>query len=77
MYECPYCGGKMKQSINYDDMLECTECGIEIEKEDYGLTSEEIDDKHMIDIDGDTPPPYCDICGGPWPQCTTSCKLYD
>ena len=29
------------------------------------------------DDDYDSPPPGCRECGGDWPNCTTSCPMYD
>lgn len=29
------------------------------------------------DDDYDGPPPGCRECGGPWPNCMDSCRLYD
>lgn len=28
-------------------------------------------------IEEDEKPEFCDICGGPWPDCQYSCKIID
>ena len=49
------------------------------------LTDEEIDELYKDSIEEeeeyyqecDDIPEGCAACGGPYPQCTTSCKLFD
>ena len=41
----------------------------------YGIDEE--DDDWYDDDDDDDIPEGCAACGGPYPQCTTSCKLFD
>lgn len=42
----------------------------------YGIDDDEDDDWYDDDDDDDIPE-GCAACGGPYPQCTTSCKLFD
>lgn len=62
-YVCPEC----KTIMEYADenILSCPNCNCWIEEDEYYSSLEE------------EVPEYCQICGGPHPQCTTSCSLYD
>ena len=62
-YKCPYCGGEMKENGDFGELLECIECGTSINAKDA--------------LDEDEMPPYCKTCGGPYPSCKISCKLFD
>ena len=49
-------------------------------KEDYEYESDEEVEwtEEMLDMEqGDIPPAGCRACGGPYPYCKTSCKLFD
>lgn len=74
-YKCPYCGGEMKENGDFGELLECIECGTSIDAEDGGLSYDEINAKDALDED--EMPPYCKTCGGPYPSCKISCKLFD
>ena len=65
---CKECGALM----DLDGVLRCPSCGYSVEREDYDY-EEYFDD----DCDDDRIPTGCMACGGPYPQCTTSCKLFD
>lgn len=53
------------------DIFTCPSCGWEIDEMDY-----EYEDVFDDDI-GDMIPNGCRACGGPYPHCKTSCKLFD
>jgi len=63
--ECHECDTLMGYSQKLE-RFRCHCCGKEIAEEDY----EEY-------YDDNTPPYGCRACGGPWPNCQTSCKLFD
>lgn len=81
VYYCPLCGDKM---IYVGGLLdyECPNCGAEgsleydeINKTLYVSVAEEYD---MDDILFDDCEPYCcKACGGPYPDCLSSCKIFD
>ena len=71
LYICKECGGELKDIGA--DLLVCSTCGFSIDLEDYG----EEDDYDDIYDEPTDKPEYCDICGGPWSNCMTSCKLFD
>ena len=59
----------------------CNRCGAIMRKtEDYEFVSDEEVEwtEEMLDMEqGDIPPAGCRACGGPYPYCKTSCKLFD
>ena len=61
--DCSECGSTMMYSYILSK-FKCPECGYEIEEDD--VTFEEADI-----------PAGCISCGGPYPACKTSCKLFD
>lgn len=85
---CPRCGTEM--DICHDSMMdvECPNCGMEAE-----LIWDTVDEQHIIssatlqaynlyddlydEDDVDDMPACCRACGGPYPSCMTSCKMFD
>lgn len=51
-----------------DDYFQCDVCGKKIFADD--LTDDDYPDE-------DTIPYCCQNCGGPYPDCTSSCKIFD
>lgn len=52
--------------------------GIELEDYEYESDEEVEWTEEMLDMEqGDIPPAGCRACGGPYPYCKTSCKLFD
>lgn len=47
----------------------CPSCGCEVDNMEYEYESGDEDD--------DSPPACCSACGGPYPSCMTSCKIFD
>lgn len=64
---CNKCKSLMK--LNDDDQLICS-CGYVVNHNDY-------DYEEYFEEDDTEPPFGCQACGGPYPQCKTSCKLFD
>lgn len=55
------------------DELVCPSCGYSVYREDYNYDYEEYFDNN----DDINPPTGCAACGGPYPSCKTSCKMFD
>lgn len=76
---CNECGTEMelvlKDGVYF---FECPDCGCivdwsEYEYEHYGEWVDTIKNAY----DGNIPPKGCIACGGPYPQCMTSCSRFD
>ena len=65
--DCPSCGTTMGYSYVLDE-FKCPSCGYVMDGDDY-------DGYDIYDNNG--MPWACSTCGGPWPDCVDSCKLYD
>jgi len=61
---CPSCGREMDE---YETFWSCDECDEFIYRPGYEPDEDEEDDM----------PECCAACGGPYPQCMTSCKIFD
>ena len=75
-YICNNCGAIMDCKEDPEgecDILECPNCG----ETEYETEYEYEYDDEEDDIFSDEIPQGCAACGGPYPQCTTSCKLFD
>lgn len=66
---CKECEDLMKME---NGRLVCPSCGFSIDHDDY-----EDDYELYFDDDDSEPPVGCQACGGPYPQCKTSCSLFD
>ena len=67
---CNKCGALMDRKEDPAggcDIFVCPSCRWEIDEMEY-----EYEDEDPLDI-----PVGCRACGGPYPQCKTSCKLFD
>ena len=82
---CNKCGALMDQT-DYPEtgyaIFKCPSCGWQIEEEDYEYDDGDPEPKEWTDqmknmFDDDIPPEGCIACGGPYPHCKTSCKLFD
>lgn len=62
--DCPICGYVMGYSYVKSE-FRCPHCGYILDENDW------------FPEENDQIPYGCQICGGPYPQCKTSCKLYD
>jgi hypothetical protein len=65
--DCPKCGATMGFCY-YKAEFKCFECEYVMEEDDWD---------YIIEEDDSEPPFGCAACGGPYPQCKTSCKLFD
>ena len=79
---CDGCGASLNNQSGFDPECGtwvCTECGYEneiaaSETEDsyrYGYSSCDVEDEE------EEVPEGCAACGGPYPDCKSSCKLFD
>lgn len=79
---CPECGAELE----YDEIEEavvCTCCdrfsadpnNIDRDIELYNIIKE--NERFLKEWEADDPPEGCLACGGPYPDCTTSCTLFD
>lgn len=69
---CKSCG----QYMDYQDgKWICPSCGTKV-KEQTAYNKLEKENEKGVNAFFDEPD-ACLICGGPWPDCQTSCKLYD
>ena len=73
-YICVECQGVMNPAD--DVVLVCSSCGHSVDIEDYGF-EDEYDDYYSIGESLDDAPEGCVACGGPYPSCKTSCKIFD
>lgn len=84
---CNQCGVVMDRIEDPNggcDIYTCPSCGWEIDEMDYEYESgdpmelvlDERGDEHLIFKD-DMPPAGCRACGGPYPYCKTSCKMFE
>ena len=68
--DCPSCGTTM--GYNYiESMFRCPNCGR------TDLDDLYMDDYEEVYTDQGEEPESCKACGGPWPDCMTSCKIFD
>lgn len=74
--KCLVCGGTMEHISGRD--WECTKCGADAWMGDYGSLC--FDAELFDDYDYETPdgvPVGCAACGGDFPNCKTSCPMFD
>ena len=80
---CNRCGAVMRQTEDPKTgcgIYICPSCGLKMDEEDYEYESDEEVEwtEEMLDMEqGDIPPAGCRACGGQYPACKTSCKLFD
>lgn len=83
-YICEDCGGKVVWD-EYIKVWACENCGtIYDSASEYGLSEydESYDEMYRearreLENDPNYIPPGCAACGGPYPKCKTSCKIFD
>ncbi len=84
---CNKCGAVMDRVEDPKggcDIYACPSCGWEIDEMEYEyesgdpmeLVQDERGDSYLI-FKNDMPPAGCRACGGPYPYCKASCKMYD
>ncbi len=64
--DCPNCGETMGYSYRNSE-FRCPSCGYKMDEDEWEPEED----------DGDGIPWGCKVCGGPYPQCITSCKMFD
>lgn len=80
---CNQCGAIMDRREDPKggcDIYACPSCGWEVDVMDYEYEDseeEEWTEDVLTAYKGDVPPAGCRACGGPYPYCKTSCKLFD
>ena len=69
--KCGHCGHDLEEiGMN---IYECPNCGYSFNDE----TEEVLSTSIYSEADEDDIPEGCKACGGPYPDCTTSCSLFD
>lgn len=79
---CNRCGAVMntKTVSAVQENYICPACGWEIDSMDYEYEDEETKEWSLNVLSAfgkDIPPAGCMACGGPYPYCKSSCKLFD
>ena len=80
---CNKCGAVMDRREDPNggcDIYACPSCGWEVDEMEYEYEDdEEVEWASSVhkSYGGDIPPAGCRACGGPYPHCKTSCKLFD
>lgn len=83
---CNECGAVMERKEHRGNLLgfyyRCPSCGWKVDEEDYRYDDGDPEPKEWTPeviraFDGDIPPAGCIACGGPYPDCKSSCKMFD
>ncbi len=82
---CNKCGALMDRKEDPKggcDIYVCPACGWEIDEMDYEYDDGDPEEKEWAPnvaamFGNDVPPAGCRACGGPYPNCKSSCKLFD
>lgn len=79
---CNKCGAVMDRMEDPNggcDIYACPSCGWEVDEMEYEYEDEEKEWTSSVHMSyrGSIPPAGCRACGGPYPHCKTSCKLFD
>lgn len=73
-YICKECGAVMYMAD--DEVAVCPKCGYSMDIEDYSTDNDY--EEYYSPMDSILEEPECcKACGGPYPSCTTSCKIFD
>lgn len=78
---CFACGKRM--TVTPDGERICSDCNISFLPEEREEVFSEWEEQLLIDLgyyeedDFDDIPEGCAACGGPWPDCEISCKIFD
>lgn len=75
-YDCFECKARMDL---VDDVLVCPNCGHSVELEEWAFEEEAYEEfqSSFGYTSALEQPECCRACGGPWPDCETSCKIFD
>lgn len=80
---CNICGALMEQTTDPETgyaIFRCPACHWKVDEEDYEYDwGEPIEwtDQMKNMFGGEVPPEGCRACGGPYPYCKSSCKLFN
>lgn len=79
---CNGCGAVMDRMEDPNggcDIYACPSCGWEVDEMEYEYEDDEEEWTSSVykSLGSDIPPTGCRACGGPYPHCKTSCKLFD
>jgi predicted RNA-binding Zn-ribbon protein involved in translation (DUF1610 family) len=79
---CNRCGAVMDRKEDDSggcDVYSCPSCGWETDETEYEYEDGETEwTSEILNMyNGDVPPSGCRACGGPYPHCKSSCKLFD
>lgn len=78
---CNDCGAIMDREERREEKCSvyiCPLCGCEADVMEYEHENDEEWTSEMLNMyEGDVPPAGCRNCGGPYPDCIVSCRLYD
>lgn len=74
-YVCSRCGSPMVKAD--DTVLVCTKCDHSVDIDDYGSEDDYMDYYSSSQESILEEPECCRACGGPYPRCMTSCKIFD
>lgn len=67
--DCPECGTTMGYSYIKSE-FKCPNCGYLMDEMDWDYECEDTNDPN-------NPPFGCAACGGPYPDCKSSCNMFD
>lgn len=80
---CNKCGAVMRRREDPEggcDIYTCPACGWEVDEFEYEYEEAEDAERIITDEfveDRDDPPRGCIECDGPYPDCKSSCKMFD
>ena len=77
---CNKCGAVMEEGDDYT--YNCLNCGWSVDQDEYVYDDGDPEPQEWTDqmkkvFDDDVPPEGCIACGGPYPYCKSSCKVFD
>lgn len=80
---CNNCGAVMDRKEDPAggcDIYTCPSCGWEVDEMEYEYKDQdemEWESDVLSALKGDVPPAGCQACGGPYPYCQVSCRMFD
>ena len=79
---CNECGALMERKEDPKggcDIFVCPNCGEEVDEMEYEYDhgDDEWTPEMLNAYGGNVPPAGCRVCGGPYPNCMTSCNMFD
>ncbi len=74
-HKCTECGADMYMDKEDNEFYQCVSCDFYIHEEYFRNIDDEYDD-YYNDEDDETPE-GCVACGGPYPNCMSSCNMFD